>query len=236
MFERVPTGVVGLDDLTGGGYPSPGWVLIEGPFGTGKTVLALSCLRANAEEGRTVALDCIDRPYAHYRDYAESFGWKVETLRERGEFVAAQAFPEFPGAPVEAGVLSYEPSDFNELTRVDNALEARGVRVVAWCDYDIAGLSALRPVDVVAMDRWSLAWCRGADALGVAVLGGPIGAPEYTAVRALVEADMTAIIETRRDESGLVLRVRKMEGASHPNEWLPFSITATGPELLLPRR
>src|SRR5437879_13839332 len=42
--ERVSTGIDGLDELFGGGIPRTGNTLLEGPTGSGKTILSLQFL------------------------------------------------------------------------------------------------------------------------------------------------------------------------------------------------
>jgi circadian clock protein KaiC len=52
-LRRVPSGVAGLDDMLGGGLFSGQTVLIAGPSGTGKTILALHFLARGLEAGET---------------------------------------------------------------------------------------------------------------------------------------------------------------------------------------
>ena len=40
MFETVPTGVYGLDEMMSGGFPAKRIILILGGPGAGKTILA----------------------------------------------------------------------------------------------------------------------------------------------------------------------------------------------------
>jgi len=49
--RRIPTGVPGLDDLLLGGVPQGHTMLVSGPTGIGKTILATRFLRAGVERG-----------------------------------------------------------------------------------------------------------------------------------------------------------------------------------------
>ena len=50
-FERLCSGVDGVDPLIQGGYPYPSVVLVAGPAGTGKTTFAQQFLFSGAEQG-----------------------------------------------------------------------------------------------------------------------------------------------------------------------------------------
>lgn len=50
-FERLCSGVEGVDALIQGGYPYPSVVLVAGPAGTGKTTFAQQFLFAGADQG-----------------------------------------------------------------------------------------------------------------------------------------------------------------------------------------
>ena len=44
LLQKAPTGIVGLDEVTGGGFPRGRSTLICGPAGCGKTLLAMEFL------------------------------------------------------------------------------------------------------------------------------------------------------------------------------------------------
>lgn len=78
---KAPTGIDGLDTITGGGLPRGSVTLVEGGPGCGKTVLALQALTAGArdhgEPGLFVAFEeRAERIVAH----ATSFGWGLDVL------------------------------------------------------------------------------------------------------------------------------------------------------------
>lgn len=51
MIERMPTGIPGLDEMTGGGLPVPSLTLVAGDVGSGKTTLCTQFLCKGAEMG-----------------------------------------------------------------------------------------------------------------------------------------------------------------------------------------
>lgn len=50
-IKRISTGVKGLDEMVGGGFPYPSVALVAGGAGTGKTTFAMSFLTEGAEKG-----------------------------------------------------------------------------------------------------------------------------------------------------------------------------------------
>jgi circadian clock protein KaiC len=82
-FPRLPTGIEGFDDITGGGLPSNRISIFIGDTGTGKTVFTLQVLANNARQfnapGIFVAFE------ENTRDVlanAASFGWDLATLEQ----------------------------------------------------------------------------------------------------------------------------------------------------------
>ncbi|MGE3498642.1 MAG: circadian clock protein KaiC [Candidatus Binatia bacterium] len=83
-LAKMPTGIDGLDRITGGGLPRGRTTLVSGGPGCGKTVLALQTLADGArrwqEPGIFVAFE------EHARDIlsnAASFGWNLPALQRR---------------------------------------------------------------------------------------------------------------------------------------------------------
>ncbi len=51
VFRRIPTGVNGLDEMVGGGFPYPSVALVAGSAGTGKTTFSMNFLTEGAKNG-----------------------------------------------------------------------------------------------------------------------------------------------------------------------------------------
>ncbi len=81
-FERVPTGVPGLDELMNGGMPAGNVTLLSGPPGTGKSTFGSQFLIERAKDGSSgifVSLgDSRERIIKNLRE----FGWDIDTLLE----------------------------------------------------------------------------------------------------------------------------------------------------------
>ncbi len=94
---KAPTGIAGLDEITGGGLPRGRTTLLTGGPGSGKTILALQFLAHGArdckEPGIFVAFEeASPRIVAN----AEGFDWKLAELCRRNKlfFMDAQPLPD----------------------------------------------------------------------------------------------------------------------------------------------
>ena len=94
---KAPSGITGLDEITGGGLPRGRTTLLLGGPGSGKTILSLQFLAHGAavrkEPGIFVAFEeTSQRIVAN----AASFGWNLAQLRQEGRlfFLDAQPTPD----------------------------------------------------------------------------------------------------------------------------------------------
>ncbi len=87
-LEKMPTGIVGLDEITRGGLPRQSTTLLMGGPGCGKTVLALQTLvngaRLYQEPGIFVAFEENTRRIVRN---AATFGWNLPELEEQRLFL-----------------------------------------------------------------------------------------------------------------------------------------------------
>jgi circadian clock protein KaiC len=84
--KRVPTGIVGLDEMLSGGFTEGSAVLVRGAPGVGKTSLALQYLVHGAtqcdEPGLLISFE--EFPQSLHRD-ARSLGWDLAALEQEGK-------------------------------------------------------------------------------------------------------------------------------------------------------
>lgn len=232
--ERVVTGVRGLDDLLDGGLPRGSWTLVFGPPGSGKTVLGLHFCWAGYLAGEKVSYDSADRPVGAMLDYLASFGKRPEPPRWQW----IQTFPrwealerEGAAAPAAAGEVWYGDPDFESIQQLDLRLSAHGCRRLVCGDYLTDVIAARTLADVQRINRWTLAWAQAFGVTGIDLVTGDPDRPPSPQFSAMCK-DMSNIIVLRYDEHGRYLRVLKLEGSTHPLEWLPFTIDRDGLRLL----
>src|SRR5471032_1839000 len=92
MRTKMPTGIAGLDEITGGGLPRGRTTLLVGGPGSGKTIFSLQFLVNGArylrEPGMFVAFEETSKRIVAN---AESFDWQLTELkRKKLVFIDAQ--------------------------------------------------------------------------------------------------------------------------------------------------
>ena len=83
-MNRVPTGIIGLDELIEGGFPESRSVLLSGACGTGKSIFCAQFIYQGAKKyndpGIYVTLD--ERPNLIREDMMR-FGWDFRKLEDQ---------------------------------------------------------------------------------------------------------------------------------------------------------
>lgn len=79
-FPRASTGIEGLDEILGGGFPRNRMYLVSGDPGAGKTTLAMQFLLAGARQGETGVYATLSETDEELRDVARSHGWPLDHI------------------------------------------------------------------------------------------------------------------------------------------------------------
>ena len=92
MSGKIATGISGLDELVGGGFPEGRVILVIGGPGTGKTILCSQFLfkgiYENQENGVFVSLD---ESKDHFYSDMQQFGWDFKKPEEKRRFAFIDA-------------------------------------------------------------------------------------------------------------------------------------------------
>ena len=115
--KPLPSGSSELDALLGGGLPSGTSVLITGPAGTGKSVLATQYACASAARGEKVGLYLFDERLATFTLRASGLGMDVREMVANGRLILSQIEP-----------TELSPGEFAQ--HVVRAVEERGARMI----------------------------------------------------------------------------------------------------------
>jgi len=230
-MELTRTGIAGFDAATGGGIPKGTRTVLYGPPGTGKTVFGMQFLWTGLTAGETVALLAADRPFAQARRYFASFGWETGPHEEAGRLAALQSFPRFAEARDEAGVEHLAANDLGALQEAGTRLAARGVTRLVCGDASQAAF-ALAPVEkLAAIADWQVNWAfRAGVTLLDVITATQVDAEGHKAWSLSLKAAHN-VIQFRIQNGRREIRILKMEGASHPLEWVPIAIGSQGIEM-----
>src|SRR3984885_960420 len=228
---KVPTGIFGFDEITGGGLPRGRTTLLLGGPGSGKTILSLQFLvhgaRACKEPGIFVAFEESSKRIVAN---AESFGWKLAELRKNKLFfVDAQPMSDL----VQSG-------DFDlggMLAALEAQTKAMKVRRIVFDALDVVLAllpdAAAKRREVYRLHEWLLA--NKLTGLITAKSGGDevssISQQTFGFMQFMVDCAVILNHSVVDGVSQRNLRVQKYRGSAFDENESPFVIGATGLEV-----
>ncbi len=77
-FERVPTGIPGLDELIEGGFVKGSTVLVSGATGTGKTIFCVQFLMEGLKRGEKCMFITLEQKTEDIVNDVKRFGWDLK--------------------------------------------------------------------------------------------------------------------------------------------------------------
>jgi circadian clock protein KaiC len=232
---KAATGIVGFDEITGGGLPRGRTTLLAGGPGSGKTIFALQFLVHGAEvckePGIFVAFEeTIKRLVTNF----ETFGWKLDELQKRDVFfLDAHPTPDL----IQSGTFDLS----GLLAGLGAKAKEMGARRIVFDAIDI--LLALLPDpaakrrEIYRLHEWLSAG--GLTGLITAKAGadefGSVGQEPLGFIQFMVDC---AVILNHRVELGVSqrnLRVQKYRGSSFDENESPFVIGKRGFDVAVAR-
>jgi circadian clock protein KaiC len=229
--NKSPTGIIGFDEITGGGLPRGRTTLLVGGPGSGKTILALQFLVHGAQDcnepGIFVAFEETSKRIA---SNAESFGWKLEELQKKKLFfLDAQPTPDL----VQSG--SFDLSGM--LAMLEAQTQAMGARRIVFDALDIVLAllpdAAAKRREIYRLHEWLLA--RELTGLITAKAGGDeassLSPQQFGFMQFMVDCAVILSHSVVLGVSQRNLRVQKYRGSTFDENESPFLISATGLEV-----
>jgi circadian clock protein KaiC len=229
QLPKSPTGIQGLDEITGGGLPKGRPTLICGSAGCGKTLLSMEFLVRGATEfnepGVFVAFEETAKDLAQN---VASLGFDLKDLIARKKMVVDYIYLE-PGEIQEAGEYDLE----GLFIRLGHAIDSIGAKRVVLDTIEtlFTGLpdSNILRAELRRLFRWLKE--KGVTAIITGERGDGMltryGLEEYV-------ADCVIVLDHRVDDqvSSRRLRVVKYRGSTHGTNEYPFLIDEDGISVL----
>lgn len=224
-LPKTPTGIVGLDEVTGGGLPQGRPTLICGPAGCGKTLLAMEFLvRGITQFDEPGVFVAFEESAADLTANVASLGFDLVRLQSDGRLVIDQVNMH-GGPPEETGEWDLD----GLFLRLGAAIDAVGARRVV-IDTIENLFGAFSDTAVLRSElRRLLGWLK--DRGVTAVITGERG--DGTLTRHGIEeyvSDCVIVLDHRVTEqtSTRRLRILKYRGSLHGTNEYPFLIGESG--------
>jgi circadian clock protein KaiC len=224
-LEKAPTGIRGLDQITGGGLPRGRVSLVAGSAGAGKTLLGLEFLVAGAQQyGEPGVLVSFEESVDKVTQNVRSLGFDLDQLQRDGLLVVL-AFQVEPTEIIATGAFDLEPL----FIILDDAIGRVGAKRVVLDTVEVLfgafGDDSTIRAELNRLARWLED--RGVTAIVTGERGdGTLtrhGIEEYV-TDCVIQLDhrVTEEISTRR------LRIVKYRGSAHGTNEYPFVISGRG--------
>jgi circadian clock protein KaiC len=229
-LEKAPTGIPGLDQITGGGLPLGRVTLVAGSAGAGKTLLGLNFLAAGARQyGDPGVLMTFEESAAKVALNVRSLGFDLDELQHSG-LLAVLAFRVDPSEMVAVGEFDFEPL----FAILDDAITRVGAKRVVLDTIEVLfgafGDDTIVRSELSRLMRWLEERRVTVVLTGERGNGSALtrhGIEEYVTDCVIVlDHRVSAEISTRR------LRVVKYRGSAHGTNEYPFLISARGVTVL----
>lgn len=230
LLPKAPTGVQGLDEITGGGLPRGRITLVTGGTGCGKTLLGLQFLVAGAREfGEPGVLVTFEESAEKIAANVASLGVDLDRLQRDG-LVVIHAFRAEPTEVIGTGQFDFEPL----FLLLDEAIKRIGARRVV-LDSIEALFAAFKSQAIVRAELYRLfGWLEDREVTAV-VTGEPGNHDSLTRHRIEEYVSDCVIVLGHRVRDGVAtrrLQVVKYRGSAHQTNEYPFLIAARGFEVL----
>jgi circadian clock protein KaiC len=235
-LSKAPTGIVGLDEITGGGLPRGRTTLLLGGPGSGKTILALQFLVQGARDFKEPGIFvAFEETSTRILANAEGFGWSLPELQRKKKLslIDAQPTPELmqSGAFDLSGMLGSLGARAKEIGARRIVFDALDIVLALLPD------AAARRQEVYRLHAWLLA-----NSL-TALITAKAGVDEATAdarqtygfMQFMVDCAVILNHGVTMGVSQRNLRIQKYRGSAFDENESPFLIGKAGLEVAVAR-
>ncbi|QJR11165.1 Circadian clock protein kinase KaiC [Usitatibacter rugosus] len=229
---KAPTGILGFDEITGGGLPRARTTLLVGGPGSGKTIFSLQFLVHGARHGKEPGIFvAFEEASERIESNAESFGWNMRQLRRDGKlyFLDAQPMADLvqSGTFDLSGMLAALGAQVAQMKAKRIVFDALDVVLALLPD------EASKRREVYRLHEWLLA--HGLTGLITAKSGGDeassVGEQTFGFMQFMVDCAVMLCHGVVLGVSQRNLRVQKYRGTAFDENESPFLIGPTGLEV-----
>lgn len=237
-MDRVPTGIKGLDELLGGGFPEGRCILVVGSPGSGKTTFALQYLAHGAALGEAGLYVTMDEHPEHVKQNVRSYNWDIDDLEKKGKLLVVDASGIGRASQKQEDPLSVEPVSegptFSDLLRtVSKVVEGENVRRIA---LDPVTSLMLRYSEHVKRRKATVAFfdtlvASGATSVVTSELRTSLMDRRFQLEEFLSHG--VVVLHTLMHEGNVVraVQIEKMRGIAHDTQIRPYQFGSSGLEV-----
>lgn len=218
LGEKIPTGNDRLDEMLGGGYHRAACILLAGEMGTGKTLLATTCVREVCGRGEKVLYIGFEESEDAVIVNVSNAGINLKPHLDAGRLQFLTNFPEAMGAEehyirARARIDTLAPS--HVVVDAISACERMGGKQAAF-EYLMRLLNACKEmgITILLVNQISGAACR------MEISGNGISS--------MVDTVVSLTYQEEPGETNRLIQVIKSRGAAHSNQKHEYSITDDG--------
>jgi len=92
-MKKIPTGIVGFDEIAHGGIPIGRTTLLAGTSGSGKTIFAMQFLVGGLQKGESAVFVTFEETPKDIIRNMKSFGWDLQKYVDKGKMAFVDASP-----------------------------------------------------------------------------------------------------------------------------------------------
>ena len=238
VVELIPSGIAGLDELTGGGLPKGHCILLCGGPGSGKTIFANQFLYKGATDyGETGLYVTLDENPVHLKRHMKNFGWDLDMLEKEKKMLIVDASPiRHMPAELRISGLSVASREFNMTSLADTIKHsAKKIDAKRLVIDPITGIMVRYPNaserHYAVMDLVQAMSDTGCTSLIISDLRASALEREFQFEEYLAQG--VILLQSTKKERQLIraLQIEKMRGIPHDNQLRPYQITNQGIEV-----
>ena len=223
--SRVSTGVTGLDEMMGGGIPAGDSILLAGPTGTGKSMLATQFIAAGAAQDEAGVLTVFEEHAKDYLARAEVLGFGLDAMIKEGTLEVIYLRP-----------LDLSPDEtLHEILEAVERVGATRVVIDSLSGFELA----LAPTFRIDFRESLYRLISALTGRGITVLTTMELAQHDTELRftpnviSFLADDLLMLRYVEIDQAlRRVIGVAKMRGSQHSKDFREYEITGSGIRLL----